>query len=169
MKVYHTYDLRLIPLAKGKTMSDQISEERTAAYYLGGILMVVGVLWFFSVFITGAMHFGDFSNFEERGRSEMFRAFGGMILCIIGGIIRGIGAQGLAGSGVILDPKQAREDLEPYSRMAGGMLKDTLDEADIHLGGGAAEEKVVVKVRCTQCGHLNSETAKFCEECGAKQ
>jgi hypothetical protein len=152
-------------------MSDQISEERSAAYYIGGIMMVVGVLSFFSVFITGAMHFGDFSNFEERGRSEMLRAFGGMGLIVLGGIIRGIGARGLAGSGVILDPKQAREDLEPYSRMAGGMLKDTLNEADIHLGSGnvPTEEKVVVKVRCSQCGHLNSETAKFCEECGAKQ
>lgn len=32
-----------------------------------------------------------------------------------------------AGSGVILDPEKAKEELEPFSRMAGGMVKDALD------------------------------------------
>lgn len=52
----------------------------------------------------------------------------------------GIGRAGLAGSGVVLDPQRAREDLEPWSRMAGGMVKDTLDEAGISLGGSTRNE-----------------------------
>ena len=150
-------------------MTRQISEGRKTAYYLGGILMAIGGLLFFSVFITGAMNFGNFDNFDGQVRSSMFRAFGGMALLVVGAIIRGMGARGLAGSGVLLDPEKARSELEPYSRMSGGMLKDALDEADIHLGnlGGGNSEKVVM-IKCQECGTLNEEDSKFCQECGVR-
>lgn len=144
-------------------MTRQISEERKTAYYLGMVLMVIGGILFFSVFITGAMNFGNFSNFEANARSSMFRALGGMALLFIGGIIRGIGARGLAGSGVVLDPEKARRELEPYSRMVGGMVKDVLDEANVNLGG---KPERVVMIKCHSCGKLNEENSKFCQECG---
>ena len=112
----------------------QISPERKGIYYLGTTLMVVGFLTFGSVFITAALHFGDFSNFEERGRSMMLRAFSGIGLIVLGGVFAGVGRMGAAGSGVILDPEKAREDVEPWSRMTGGVVKDVLDEAGISLG-----------------------------------
>jgi hypothetical protein len=149
-------------------MSRQISDERKAAYYIGMGLTVVGALLFFSVFVSGAMNFGNFDNFDQRGRSMAARAVSGMALLIVGAVIRGIGAQGVAGSGVVIDPEKARRDLEPYSRMRGGMIKDALDEADIHLGGGAREPEKVIMVRCTACGKLNEEDSKFCQECGKK-
>ena len=114
-------------------MPKNISGERQMAFYFGGALMVIGGLLFFSVFITGAMNFGNFNNFESNAQSSMVRALGGMLLLIIGGGIRGIGAKGLAGSGVVLDPDKARDELEPYSRMAGGMVKDAMDEAQINI------------------------------------
>lgn len=146
-------------------MKKQISGERKAAYYIGMVLMILGGLSFFSVFVTGAMNFGDFSNFDSDVKSSAFRAIGGMALLVVGAIVRGIGARGLAGSGVVLDPEQAREELEPYSRMAGGMVKDALDEADVNLGGQAEQ---VVMIRCRECGKLNEEDSKFCQECGKK-
>ena len=146
-------------------MKQPISEERKTAYYLGAVLMVMGGLLFASVFITGARHFGDFSNFQSDAKSSMFRAIAGMGLLFVGGIIRGIGARGLAGSGVVLDPDKARQELEPYSRMAGGMVKDALDEAGIDLGG--KQEKVIM-IKCQSCGKLNEEDSKFCQECGKK-
>jgi hypothetical protein len=43
-------------------------------------------------------------------------------------------------------------------------VKDTLDEADIHLGHSsvvvAPPEKVVV-IKCRECGKLNEEDSKF--------
>jgi hypothetical protein len=87
-----------------------------------------------------------------------------MALIIIGVIIRGIGAAGLAGSGIILDPKKAKEDLEPYARMGGGLLKDALSEAEIPLGKGEVQR--IVMVKCKSCGELNDEDAKFCKKCG---
>jgi hypothetical protein len=146
-------------------MKQPVSEERKTAYYLGTVLMVIGGLSFASVFITFAMHFGDFTNFESNAKSSLLRAVGGMALLFVGGIIRGIGARGLAGSGVVLDPEKAREDLGPYSRMAGGMVKDALDEAQIDLSG--TKEKVIM-IKCQKCGKLNEEDSKFCQECGTK-
>lgn len=144
-------------------MSGKISSERQLAYYAGAALMVIGGLLFFSVFISGIMSFGDFTNFTGRARSGGLRAFTGMALLIVGQSIRVMGARGLAGSGVVLNPEQAREELEPYSRMAGGMVKDALDQANINLG---AKREQVIKVKCQSCGKLNDEDAKFCQACG---
>lgn len=143
-------------------MSKEISEGRQAAFYLGTGLQILGGLLFASTFITSAMSFGDFTDFEARAKSTMFRAMSGMALLVTGGIVRSIGQRGLAGSGMILDPQQSRKDLEPYSRMAGGMVKDALEEADLRLG---IPERVVM-IRCGSCGKLNDEAAKFCQECG---
>ena len=99
---------------------------------------------------------------------SMFTTFvvWGFVLMVAGTLLRRVGSQGLAGSGLVLDPEQARQDLEPFSRQTGGMVKDALDEADIHLGGQTVRE--VIKVKCRACGHLNDEHAKFCQECGAR-
>ena len=142
----------------------EISEGRKTAYYIGMIMIIIGFLSFGSVFVTGIMHFGDFSNFEARTRSEGTRALVGIALIVVGGVVMGIGARGTAGSGLVLDPKKAREDLEPFTRMGGGMLKDALDEADIHLGKKSSEK--VIMIRCRNCQKLNEEDSKFCQECG---
>jgi hypothetical protein len=110
-----------------------VSAGRKVFYYLGVIVMVCGFFTFGSVFVSGALNFGNFDNFESRGRSMGLRAVGGMGLIVLGGILQGIGRMGLAGAGVVLDPQQARRDVEPWSRMQGGVLKDTLDEAGLDL------------------------------------
>ena len=150
-------------------MGRHISEGRKTAFYVGRVITIIGVLLFLSTFVTFIANFGNFDNFEGRAKSEAARAFGGMILIVIGSVISNAGARGAAGSGMILDPEQARDDLESFSRMRGGMLKDTLDEADIHLGHSnvvvAPPEKVVM-IKCRECGKLNEEDSKFCQECG---
>lgn len=150
-------------------MSRHISSDRKFAYYLGGGLMALGFLLFFSVFVTGAMNFGNFNDFGGQVRGSAVRAVLGMGLMIVGGFVRGIGARGAAGSGMVLDPEQARRDLEPFSRQGGGMLKDALDEADVDLGGGALRGdrgEPVVMIRCRACSTLNEDDSKFCQECG---
>ncbi|MHC5145965.1 MAG: zinc-ribbon domain-containing protein, partial [Planctomycetota bacterium] len=102
------------------------------------------------------------------GPGVMLVAFICFGLIIAGGGIRSVAARGTAGSGLVLDPEKAREDLEPWARMGGGMVKDALDEADIdlkNLGGGAQPEKVIM-IKCRECGKLNEEDSKFCQECG---
>jgi hypothetical protein len=144
-------------------MSKQISDQRKAAFYLGGAISVLGFLLFMSVFVTVAMNFGDFTDFQGQMISFTVRGIGGIVLMNIGGFLRMIGKRGLAGSGVILDPEQARDDLEPYSRMAGGMINDALQETDLGVG---RRPKSVVKIKCQDCDALNDEHAKFCQQCG---
>lgn len=114
---------------------NEISGERQTIYYLGLGLMVIGFLVFVSTFIGVAarmsgpmMGFGGGPN----PGSLFLRALVGMGLMIAGGVLRNVGARGAAGAGVVLDPQQARRDLEPWSRMAGGMLKDAVEESGLH-------------------------------------
>ncbi len=151
-----------------------VSPERKATYYIGMAIMAVGFLIFISVFFSQINSFGNFDNFHGRAQSSMTRAFVGMILIVIGGVVKGIGKRGLAGSGVILDPQQEREDMEPWSRMSGGMTNDAMSEIDLvnnmndRLTGPDHGSKETIKVRCRECRTLNDEDAKFCDECGAK-
>lgn len=93
----------------------------------------------------------------------ILRGIIGVLLVGVGQGVSKVGARGLAGSGVVLDPEQARRDLEPYSRMAGGMLGDALDEAGVKPTATAGQ---VVMVRCRACSKLNEEDSRFCQECG---
>ena len=146
-------------------MSDEISNGRKTAYYIGMTVSIVGILLFLSVFLSAVMNLGNFDNFQGRARSFMFRAFGGMVLIVVGQVVAQVGARGLAGSGVVLDPKKARRDLKPYSKMAGGMFADALDESGVpELMGGERDAKVMI--RCLGCRTLNEEGSKFCQECG---
>lgn len=111
-----------------------ISPERQTLYYVGMAIALLGLLSFASTFLSAALNFGNFNNFEARGRSMALRAFGGMAMIVIGGALSNIGTKGVAGSGLVLDPRRSREDLEPWSRFAGGMVSDALDEAGIQLG-----------------------------------
>lgn len=81
-----------------------------------------------------------------------------------------IGAKGAAGSGLILDPERAREDLKPYSTAKGGMINDIVENVDLVKdmikGEETKEIKEAIKIKCKDCGALNDEDAKFCKSCG---
>ncbi len=117
-----------------------VSDGRKGIFVVGQIISVLGFLTFGSVFVTTALNFGNFDDFDGQARSFALRGIVGMAMMIAGGVLMGIGKAGLAGSGVVLDPERAREDLEPWSRMAGGMVKDALDESGIPLGNNARNE-----------------------------
>lgn len=144
----------------------QISPERKGAYYLGTALSIAGVVVFLSTFWVVAQGVMGSSGMEVTPQSFILRPVLGMVLLIVGGILRNVGARGLAGSGVLLDPARARDELEPYSRMTGGMVEDALDEADIDLGSDRDAPGQIVMIRCRECSKLNEEDSKFCQECG---
>jgi len=145
----------------------EIGDGRKLLYYGGMIASGIGLLLFLSVFLTLGQNM-DPQQGPAMMRSFAVRAVGGMLLMIVGQAVQRMGARGLAGSGVILDPQQARKDVEPWTRMAGGMANDALSEVDLarRLASGPAAEPAV-KVRCPGCRALNDETAKFCDQCGA--
>lgn len=105
---------------------------------------------------------------NKQGRNFMIRALGGMGLMALGGFLMRVGAAGWAGSGVVLDPKRARKDLEPWTRMGGGMIQDALGEVDVVNKIEERHEAPApqIKVRCRRCQSLSDETARFCGQCG---
>lgn len=134
-----------------------ISQRRKTTYYVGLVLIVSGFVTFLSVFVTGLINFGNFDNFPSQVQSSMFRALLGMGLFIAGGILMRIGSRGLAGSGVVLDPEQARRDVEPWSRMAGGAIHDALDEAEIDLGRRGADDDLPFDERLRRLHQLRED------------
>jgi hypothetical protein len=135
----------------------QIPPERRAIFYVGLIVSVIGILSFLSTFLSFAAHFGDFTNFEQRGSSMMMRAVIGMVMMIAGGLLSGVGKAGLAGSGIILDTEQARRDVEPWSRRAGGVLKDAMDEAGIGGDSKPTDETLAFDERLRRLKQLRDD------------
>lgn len=147
-------------------MKKQISPERKGLYSFGLVLQVIGGILFGVPFIYLPL---KLMSDNMPGPGVMAFGFIGFVFIGVGGAIRGIAAKGVAGSGLVLDPEKAREDLEPWTRMGGGMVKDALDEADIdlsHLGAGGRQPEKVIMIKCRECGRLNEEDSKFCQECG---
>ena len=151
---------------------NDVAPERKALYYAGMVVGAVGFLLFASNFLIVASGPGAMVG---GGQGFVWRAVGGMALIVAGRGMMTVAARGLAGSGLVLNPGQARRDLEPWSRMGGGMVNDALDEVPIvrdavgRLGDREADRVVeVVRVRCPHCKALNDEQARFCGQCGER-
>ncbi|NLX83864.1 MAG: zinc ribbon domain-containing protein [Clostridiales bacterium] len=142
----------------------KISNHRKLAYYVGMGMTGIGLILFLSVFVSAASQMSStaFGGFES---PPIMRGIIGFIMVFIGQIIANIAKKGLAGSGVLLDPDKAREDLAPYTHMAGGMVKDVV--AGYHEAEGKDQKEAPqVMLRCRGCETLNPEDAKYCNQCG---
>lgn len=140
----------------------KISKERKITYYIGMGMVVLGFILFVSFFFSFVE---SMKTFEP---PAFLNAVIGMILMIAGALVSNIGVRGAAGSGLILDPEQAREDLKPFNEAKGGMINDVISNIDaIEHITNPQSQKEVVKIRCRKCNTLNDEDAKFCKSCGA--
>ncbi|MGE0706155.1 MAG: zinc ribbon domain-containing protein [Vicinamibacterales bacterium] len=158
-----------------------VSSGRKTMFYAGTGMIALGLLLFalsLIWLIAGGLRAQIPAPFPHPNMSidarpfpwGLLPGFVGVPLVGVGGFLRRLGSRGLAGSGVILDPEQARKDLEPWSRMGGGMIEDALSEVDtLRSRSDRAEDAGTpeVKVRCQSCRALNEEGAKFCNQCGA--
>ncbi|HOK62436.1 MAG TPA: zinc ribbon domain-containing protein [Soehngenia sp.] len=136
-------------------MSNEIPSSRKTLYYVGMILTIIGVILFLSNFVL--VFTGNVFNVNP------LISFIGFIMVAVGQIIRVIGAKGVAGSGIILDPEKAREDVKPYSKAMGGVIDDVLSNVD-----STNVSKEIVKIKCRNCGELNDEDSVYCKSCGEK-
>jgi len=145
-----------------ESMAREISAGRKATFYLGIGLLLIG----FYLVGTGFLRF---TGLLEEPRPSIhgelpgaFRQFAlGAVVIAFGGLFRVLGSRGIAGSGLMLDPRQARRDLEPHARMAGGLVRDAAEEA-----GFAPPARVVQRLECGSCGRTNESDARFCQGCG---
>lgn len=89
--------------------------------------------------------------------------FIGMFVTGFGNAICKIAKEGAAASGLMLDPKQEREDKKELNKGIGGQLNDILEEMPAITSSSSKE---IIKIKCRDCGHLNDEHDKFCGGCG---
>ena len=145
----------------------RISNNRKAAYYVGIAMIVIGIVLFLSVFVVTFGMMSDKNDFSMNRMPPFKNAVIGMILMIAGSAISNIGAKGAAGSGLILEPDQAREDLKPFNEAKGKMINDLIGNIDlVDKFVETKEEKEIIKIKCRSCSCLNDEDAKFCKNCG---
>ena len=144
----------------------KLSEKRKTTYYVGMGMMILGCLLFMSTFFTFATMFSR-PMFTSMA-SFVIKPVIGMLLMISGTIVMNIGAKGAAGSGIILDPEQAREDLKPFNEAKGGMINDVVSNIDvIDQFTNPRTTTEVIRIKCRSCGALNEEDAKYCKSCGS--
>jgi hypothetical protein len=143
----------------------KITKERKVTYYIGIGMVGIGFILFISVFFAAASFMNN--PFGGSGSPSFSNAVIGMVFMIAGSVVMNIGAKGTAGSGLLLDPDKAREDLKPFNEARGGMINDVISNIDaIDQITNSKETKEVVKIRCRSCGSLNDEDARFCKACG---
>ena len=143
----------------------KISKGRKATFYIGIGIIILGLLLFFSVFFSIINAVND--PFFSYGPPPFENAVVGMILMIAGAVVTNIGAHGAAGSGMLLDPEKAREDLKPFNEAKGKMINDVLDNVEIIDKFPKGESpKQIIKIKCRYCNTLNDEDSKFCKGCG---
>lgn len=143
----------------------KITKQRKVTYYIGIGMTVLGFILFISVFFSVAMFMNN--PFGGSRQPSFMNSILGMVLMIAGSFVSRIGAHGAAGSGILLDPEKAREDLKPFNEAKGGMINDVISNIDIvdDLTKSRGEREII-KIRCRNCGSLNDEDAKFCKSCG---
>jgi hypothetical protein len=149
----------------------KISKERKVTYYIGIGMMVTGFILFISVFFSIA---GSIADPDPWGFNPPPVANGiiGFILITAGAIVMSIGARGAAGSGLLLDPEKAREDLKPFSEAKGKIINDVISNIDAideilkPRNDHDNDVKEIIRIKCRNCGTLNDEDAAFCKKCG---
>lgn len=146
----------------------KITKGRKITYYVGMVMVVLGFILFISLFFSVASYINNpVDPFDGKSVPSFENSILGMILMIVGFFVMNIGAQGAAGSGLVLDPKKAREDLKPFNEAKGQMINDVISNIEVAEKIIKSNEvKEVIKIKCRNCGILNDEDAKFCKECG---
>lgn len=133
---------------------DEIPFWRKFMFYGGKIVSTFGMILFFSSF------------FLHSGNLNPLRPIAAICMIFSGNVSSNVGKKGLAGSGILLNPKKEREDLKPFSKAGGEILKDVMDE--YKKEDRSESENVTIKIKCQNCGALNDEDARFCSNCGKK-
>jgi hypothetical protein len=146
------------------------SPERGPVAYVGPALMLIGILLFLSTFVTAIANFGNFDNFEGRVKSMGFRALGGMVLFIVGGVVTGATGKGAASSRMMQNLSRLRDQVQinvPKPEPQPVLCQYCNTENDASLAKcescGAA---LVKQCRCFGCGTVNDPNARFCNHCG---
>ena len=133
---------------------------------IGIVIFAIGV----GIFIWGMTEFGDF----DLGPTPIFKMAGGGFAFVIGFGMATIGFQ-------IRLAANAGKISRYFAKATGGSMKYTteqvtdgfatgLENHGMGIGGlgGMGSGENVIKVKCRNCGFLETEDAEFCSKCGER-
>jgi len=132
--------------------------DRGSLTAIGAILMVIGIILFLvsATSIMAPSNPFDFAANQARMNSSFVTAFIGIIFLALGfGALR----LGLIRPVTTYVASEASPAIELVSEAAAGGLKKG-------FGANPLKNESVVKVKCRNCGYLESEDAIYCGKCG---
>lgn len=134
---------------------------------IGGLLMIYGFMNIFSVFGNFPSGSGGIEEAQEAGANMMQTFFIGGVLLFIGFAMVGFGVQAIITSKAREISKFAASQMSPASEMMSEAIGSGLSKG---FGGQSpfSGQKEVVKIKCRNCGYLETEDADFCSKCGEK-
>ena len=103
-------------------------------------------------------------GFTSFGKGDFDSSTTSSILFVGGFFLVGVGFMLLFASLTRPISKYYATEMSPALKITGESLGEGLKDS----GYGKSETKEVVKVKCQNCGYLDSEDAEFCSKCGKK-
>jgi hypothetical protein len=141
---------------------------------LGGILVIIGLLLMlqgFSLFGPGDTEMGEEGWFEEessRAQASFGYMAGGMLLLFVGSSI-------LYYTQIRRISKYVAHETSPAIETVGGAMGKGITSGIKESGGikisvdsENQQPKEIIKIRCRNCGYLETEDAEFCSKCGQR-
>jgi hypothetical protein len=156
--------------------TDEYKSTKTRLKIVSFCLMVVGAVL---VIIGGSNILGSFTSFPDVSSMESFNAgefmggfFIGGITLVFGFALLGIGVQLFLTANARAISKYAATETAPATSImteavASGFSKG-MKGSGFGLGGLGSSEREVVKIKCRNCGYLETEDADFCSKCGQR-
>ncbi len=138
---------------------------------LGGVVCVVGVAVLFS---GPPMPSPTDPNFAQASdawfQASTAHGLGAMAIFVVGMVLFAVGGYalrfGLVRPVASFLASEASPAIETASAAVGRGLAEARGATPTWPTAAPAQTETVVKVKCRQCGHLNEESAKFCDDCG---
>ena len=136
-------------------MDKNYSDVKKVMLGVGIPLLIVGII---------LIGFGFSSFMGNFGAGSINEATGAMSYLAIGGFLTVIGFT-LFGWGLIRPmSKYYATQASPAIKIASQSIGEGLKES----GFGISQQKEVIKIKCPNCGYLESEDAEFCSKCSHK-
>ena len=138
---------------------------------LGTAFLVLGLFLFLGGAFYGMTGPGPPQNSMDTStwfQDSTARMVGGFAIAAVGIALLGIGGWALRFGLIRPVASFVAEEASPALTTASAAIGRGLGEAGLRMASPASAPAVrtVVKVKCTHCGHLNEESARFCDDCG---
>ena len=155
-------------------MAEDYSSFKKIGTLIGIILLIAGIsitLYGFTFWGSGSKEMGEEGWFDEessRGSSWFTYSVVGMLLIFIGGTI-------IYFTQIRRIAKYVAAETSPAIETVGDAMGKGV-ASGIKEGGGikittetdSKASKEIIKIKCRNCGYLDTEDAEFCSKCGSK-